>query len=897
MPADDLILNVRQIASYPPSAADPTDALLAQRGGLGGPYVSLDVAETVANALALGGGPLQVGVPAPGDAGPNGIFVNYVCSNLGLGIAFNAYHAFPDQWNYYSTAPAAAINLTAAGAIEFAVNPAGPGGSPIDWNVVGYLGPLGNMQIAGELTLGADPSGPMGAATAQWVEQVFAGLQASTVWSFNGRRGDIRLSLSDVIGAGGAPLFSPRFEGSPRAWTPEWCDNSTRLATTAWVQRHTVLSINHLLNDHPFVFSFNGRTGDVTLQPGDIQNAEAALLNSPPLTGTPTAPTAPAGTSTDQLATTQFVANAITAAGDVFAPIDSPAFTGYATAPTPAPGSSTAQIATTAFVMNAIINSTTGVASFNTRTGAVTLEPTDITDVGGALLNSPVFVGTPQAPTPAANDNSNKLATTAWVLNEIGGANVGVMTFNGRGGAVVLTGADLTAAGGALSASPALTGVPTAPTASSGTSTDQLATTAFVMSALGGGGAVTSFNGRAGAITLTTNDVSAAGGIVNPSPALLGAPTAPTAQPGTSSTQLATTAFVTAAIVAAGGVASFNGRSGAVTLTAADLATSSAGGPYLPTAGGTVTGTLNVGAAFNVNGVSTLTGVANIGPTGAVTAFTANGVNLAQSSAVPANASPQNLYVRALVGTPGTTVAYNAYWDGTNWRYMAAGTASYLSVASNGLSFLNFASGAVGAALGAATNGATIGPAGNLSLGGPLLSIPNAGSYLQLYQNCGVYSDATYTILAESGPASDTAQWRYLFTKATGLRSWVQAGGVSLMQLGPAGNLIIAGTLSQGSDVRGKRDIRPADEGLAQVRLMRPVRYRRVHPEPPRAHPGWRVPDHEEHGFVAQELRDALPDAVLQDDQGNLSVALMPLIATLTNAVRELDARLAKLGG
>jgi hypothetical protein len=66
--------------------------------------------------------------------------------------------------------------------------------------------------------------------------------------------------------------------------------------------------------------------------------------------------------------------------------------------------------------------------------------------------------------------------------------------------------------------SPAFTGVPTAPTADTGTSTTQLATTAFVTA----------------------------------SPAFAGIPTAPTAATGTNTAQLATTAFVTAGPAFAG---------------------------------------------------------------------------------------------------------------------------------------------------------------------------------------------------------------------------------------------------------------------------------------------------------------------------------------------------------
>jgi hypothetical protein len=73
-------------------------------------------------------------------------------------------------------------------------------------------------------------------------------------------------------------------------------------------------------------------------------------------------------------------------------------------------------------------------------------------------------------------------------------------------------------------------------------------------------------------VTLTAADVSAVGGALLASPALTGLPTAPTAGPGTNTTQLATCAYVQAAVAAAtAGVASFNGRTGAVTLIATDV--------------------------------------------------------------------------------------------------------------------------------------------------------------------------------------------------------------------------------------------------------------------------------------------------------------------------------------
>jgi hypothetical protein len=114
--------------------------------------------------------------------------------------------------------------------------------------------------------------------------------------------------------------------------------------------------------------------------------------------------------------------------------------------------------------------------------------------------------------------------------------------------------------------SPALTGVPTAPTASPGTNTTQLATTAFVDSSFIGFGAVVGpavatnnaialFNGTSGKI-IKDSTVLLTSLAPLASPALTGTPTAPTAGAGTNTTQIASTAFVTAAIAAPAATAS-----------------------------------------------------------------------------------------------------------------------------------------------------------------------------------------------------------------------------------------------------------------------------------------------------------------------------------------------------
>jgi hypothetical protein len=141
-----------------------------------------------------------------------------------------------------------------------------------------------------------------------------------------------------------------------------------------------------------------------------------------------------------------------------------------------------------------VANGGTGVTS-STGTGSVVLSA------------SPTFTGTPSAPTPLTADNSTTIATTAYVVNKIASVSSGVTSFSAGStgfspsttttGAVTLSGNLAVANGGTgatsntgtagsnvLSVSPALTGTPTAPTASGSTNTTQIATTAFVQTAI-----------------------------------------------------------------------------------------------------------------------------------------------------------------------------------------------------------------------------------------------------------------------------------------------------------------------------------------------------------------------------------------------------------------------------
>jgi hypothetical protein len=110
-----------------------------------------------------------------------------------------------------------------------------------------------------------------------------------------------------------------------------------------------------------------------------------------------------------------------------------------------------------------------------------------------ALLASPAFTGTPTAPTAAANIASTQIATTAFVATAVDNVrNTAIAALDTLGEIAAALGNDpsfSTTVTNALAlkaplSSPALTGVPTAPTAAAGTSTTQIATTAFVGTAV-----------------------------------------------------------------------------------------------------------------------------------------------------------------------------------------------------------------------------------------------------------------------------------------------------------------------------------------------------------------------------------------------------------------------------
>ncbi|WP_259758994.1 phage tail-collar fiber domain-containing protein [Pseudomonas sp. GCEP-101] len=219
-------------------------------------------------------------------------------------------------------------------------------------------------------------------------------------------------------------------------------------------------------------------------------------------------------------------------------------------------------------------------------------------------------------------------------------------------------------------ASPAFTGTPTAPTAAVGSNTQQLATTAFVQTAVtplaplaspGFTGVPTAATASAGTNTpqlATTAFVQAAVGPLAPlaSPAFTGTPIAPTAVVGSNTQQLATTAFVQSA------VNTLLGAAPATLNTLAKLATALNNDPALAT-------NLNNALALKAPLASpALTGV----PTAPTAAAGSNSSQVANTSFVQnalAFASSKSVYggYQALPG--GTMLQYGAFLISENGKF------------------------------------------------------------------------------------------------------------------------------------------------------------------------------------------------------------------------------------
>ena len=305
-------------------------------------------------------------------------------------------------------------------------------------------------------------------------------------------------SATSVVAIGGKGAFADlatdqtvagikTFSSSPVIPTATTSDSSTKAASTAFVKAQGYLvsgDLSGYLTSATASTTYQTQAGMSSYLTTSTAASTYAPIASPTFTGTVTIP---AGASISGYLTTS-------TASSTYSPLASPTFTGEPAAPTASANTNTTQVATTAFVLGQG-NSTAGTIAMNgtQAAGASNLyaraDHVHPSDTSRAALSSPTFTGTPAAPTAAADTNTTQIATTAYVVGQSylkSGtaastyAPISSPTFTGT--VTIPAGASIS--GFATLASPTLTGTPAAPTATAGTNTTQIATTAFVSTAV-----------------------------------------------------------------------------------------------------------------------------------------------------------------------------------------------------------------------------------------------------------------------------------------------------------------------------------------------------------------------------------------------------------------------------
>jgi hypothetical protein len=206
--------------------------------------------------------------------------------------------------------------------------------------------------------------------------------------------------------------------------------------------------------------------------------------------------------------------------------------------------------------------------------------------------------------------------------------------------------------------------------------------------------------------------------------------------------------------------------------------------------------------------------------------------------------------------------------------------------------FLIRATGGVG--IGTSTPSGALEAAGSIRSSGPGASFTcfnpnNAGSTVSF----GWLNDVARIRIGGSGPGANGGFDIQRVGNQSVLRI-LDNGRVGILNSSPSERLDVNGNvrctaLIQTSDARLKRDVRELEHAMDTVRDLHGVSFE-WDPE--------RMPDagsERQVGFLAQELREVLPEVVHEDDEGTLAVSYSQVVPVLVEALKEQDRRIAEL--
>lgn len=419
-------------------------------------------------------------------------------------------------------------------------------------------------------------------------------------------------------------------------------------------------------------------------------------------------------------------------------------------------------------------------------------------------------------------------------------------------------------------ASPALTGTPTAPTASSGTNTTQIATTAFVTSAMAAAGA-----GTVTSVAVTSSDATVTGSPITGSGTIdIALNTVSVAKGGTGQTSYTDGQLLI-------------GNSSGNTLTKATLTAGS--GVSITNGNGSITI-----AATGTSGVSTFSG----GTTGLTPSTATSGAITLGGTLAVAN------------GGTGSTTASGAR---TNLGLGTIATQNSSSVSITGGSI----SGITDLAIADGGTGASTASAARTNLGLGTMATASTSDYVNVASGQFITGEKAFTNVTGFGADNPGTTWNvYVKGQNTHPAMFLETGGSSAQGIALAtngatvaqvfywgsaatpgsavGGINVTSTTtsySTSSDYRLKTNVQPMTDAVAKVKALKPVTYT------------WKKDGSAGQGFIAHELQAVFPDAVTGekdavDANGTpkyQGVDTSFLVGALTAALQEALARIEAL--
>ena len=131
--------------------------------------------------------------------------------------------------------------------------------------------------------------------------------------------------------------------------------------------------------------------------------------------------------------------------------------------------------------------------------------------------------------------------------------------------------------------------------------------------------------------------------------------------------------------------------------------------------------------------------------------------------------------------------------------------------------------------------------------------------------------------------SSGSAAYTNIFRNANNDLIISNTAGTTIMDFANGGNMTIAGSLTQNSDITLKENIKPLQSQLDVVNKLNPVSYNRIGKK------------ENEIGFIAQEVEKLIPDLVSENSDGLKSLAYANMTSILVKAIQELKAEIELL--